>query len=438
MPSYQPKAYIQLEHPDWAQNAVLYQINVRQYSLAGTFAAVENDLARLENLGADILWLMPIHPIGETNRKGSLGSPYAVKDYFGVNPEFGTLDDLKSLVVAAHDRGMRVILDWVANHTAWDNPLVEAHPEWYQRDWKGDFRPTPWFDWTDIIDLDYANSGLREFMVEALRYWVEVADIDGYRCDVAGFVPLDFWEQTRAELEAIKPVFMLAEYEGRDAHARAFDATYAWEFSKVMQSVARGDVSLGALLEYFSQNQGTWPQDAYRMTYTSNHDYNAWIGTDEELYGEALEAMIALTFVVEGMPMIYNGQEAGLGKRLEFFEKDVIAWRDHSRARLFKTLIDLKHDTQALWNGSAGGRMIQVVNSAPDQILSFVRASNTDRVFAVFNLSADTRAVRFSDKLHLDAWIDAFSGRPETFRDETELRLAPWAFRIFKTSSRPV
>lgn len=224
---YYPKPYVQLTHPEWLKNATLYELNTRQFTPEGTFRAAEAHLPRLKALGVDVIWLMPINPIGVKNRKGTLGSPYSVRDYYGVNPEFGTLEDLKHFVTSAHALGMKVILDWVANHSAWDNVMVAEHPDWYERDYKGDLRPTPWWDWSDIIDLDYSKPALREYMTKAMAYWVRAADIDGFRCDVAGFVPVDFWENVRAELDAIKPVFMLAEWESRDLHARAFDATYA-------------------------------------------------------------------------------------------------------------------------------------------------------------------------------------------------------------------
>ena len=429
---YQPKPYIKLTHPEWSRDAVLYQVNVRQYSEAGTFAAVEADLDRLQELGVDILWLMPIHPIGEKNRKGGLGSYYSVKDYYGVNPEFGALDDLKSLIAAAHDRDMRVILDWVANHTAWDNPLVTEHPDWYERDWKGDFHPTPWWDWSDIIDLDFSQPALREYMTNAMVYWVEEVGVDGFRCDVAGYVPLDFWEHVRERLDAVKPVFMLAEWETRDLHARAFDATSAWTLTKAIEELAKGKADTGALFGYYSANESAWPADAYRMAYTSNHDYNSWHGTDKELYGDAAAAATVLTFVGEGMPLIYNGQEAGLDKRLEFFDKDPIAWRDHPNAALYERLIDLKHDTKALWNGAAGARMVSVINSAPQQVLSFVRFGAEDGVFAVINFSKKRQTIAFPESLHHGDYVEVFSGAPARFDAATELTVEPWGYRVYK------
>jgi glycosidase len=428
---YAPSPYVKLLHPEWTRNAVLYQINMRQFTREGTFAAAEKELLRLKELGVDILWLMPIHPIGEKNRKGTLGSPYSVKDYFAVNPEFGTLDDLKSFVDAAHGLGMHVILDWVANHTAWDNPLAAEHPNWYERNWKGDFHPTPWWDWSDIIDLDYTNRDLRKYMTRAMRYWVEEAGVDGFRCDVAGYVPLDFWENVRRELDAIKPVFMLAEFEQRDAHALAFDATYAWSLSNSLKSVAKGDADVGALFGFYSENESAWPADAYRMTFTSNHDFNSWHGTDEELYGEAFEAFTVLTFVGEGMPLIYNGQEAGLDKRLEFFEKDPISWRAHKNASLYKRLIALKHQVKALSNGAAGARMVSVVNSSPKKVLSFVRFGEADGVFAVINFTPEEQTVTFQEALHYGDYVDYFSDAPAKFDNSSALTLAPWEYRLY-------
>lgn len=428
---YEPKPYIRLTHPAWSSDAVLYQLNTRQFTSEGTFAAAEKELPRLKALGADIIWLMPIHPIGEKNRKGSLGSPYSVKDYFGVNPEFGALDDLKSFVNAAHALGMHVILDWVANHTAWDNPMVAEHPDWYDRDWKGDLHPTPWWDWSDIIDLDYSKPALREYMTSAMKYWVKEADVDGFRCDVAGYVPVDFWENARAELDAIKPVFMLAEFEQRDVHAAAFDATYAWSLSGAIQGVAQGRSDVGALFGYYSENESAWPRDAYRMAYTSNHDFNSWHGTDRELYGDAAQAAIVLTFVGEGIPLIYNGQEAGNDKRLEFFEKDPIVWRKHSNAALFTRLAALKHEVKALWNGAAGARMVSVVNSAPQKVLSFVRFGDEDGVFAVINFTPVAQSVTFTERLHFGGYEDYFSEEEISFDAASHLDLEPWGFRVY-------
>lgn len=267
--------YSQVTHPQWSQDATIYQINTRQYSVAGNFKGVERDLPRLKELGVDIIWLMPIHPIGIKARKGTLGSPYAVKDYKAVNPEFGSEADLHELIERAHTLGLKVIIDWVPNHSAWDNPLTQSHPHWYARNYRGDFRPSPWWDWSDIIEFDYAQPELREYMIDAMCYWVRAFDIDGFRCDVAGYVPNDFWRQARSELEQLKPVFMLAEWESRDMHEYAFDMTYAWSWNEIMHGIAQRKTSLGKLRQYYSWNERAWPKQAYRMTFVSNHDKNA-------------------------------------------------------------------------------------------------------------------------------------------------------------------
>jgi len=335
---YQPDPYVTLENPEWVKSATIYQINTRQFTKEGTFNAARKHLPRLKDLGVDIIWLMPIHEIGEKNRKGSLGSPYSVKDYYSVNPEFGDIDDVKEFIDAAHEMGMHVILDWIANHTAWDNYLVEEHPEWYVRDWKGDFRPTPWWDWIDIIDLDYGQEGLREYMTNAMVYWVEKVGFDGFRADVAGLVPVDFWNTVRRELEKIKPVFMLAEWESRDLHAAAFDMTYAWSWWDAVRNIAMGRTDLNSLFVYYSWNERAFPKESIRMTFVTNHDKNAWEGTMFENFGDALEAAIVLSVAGDGMPLIYNGQEAGNDRALEFFEKDEIEWREHPIGDLYRKL----------------------------------------------------------------------------------------------------
>lgn len=427
---YEPLPFVRLVHPPWSSNATIYQINTRQFTPEGTFKAAELQLPRLKELGAVIVWLMPIHLIGEKNRKGTLGSPYAVKDYYRIDPALGDLDDLKQFVGAAHNLGLRVIIDWVANHTAWDSNLVAEHPEWYVTDWKGEFRPTPWFDWPDIIDLDYRHSALRRYMTEAMTYWVREADIDGYRCDTAGFVPLDFWANVRRELEKIKPVFMLAEWETRDLHADAFDATYAWSWNETMHRIAKGEISVEPLRVFYSWNEKAFPADAMRMMFVSNHDKNAWEGTEFEQFGDALGAAVALSVVSEGIPLIYNGQEAGNTKRLEFFERDPIQWQEHPSGELYRRLFALKRDTMALWNARWGARMIDVPNSHPLQVLSFVRQSERDKVFAVFNLSAGPLTVRFGESLCHGRYTDFATGEGITVQPDSVIDLEPWAYRI--------
>ena len=431
MTSYEPTPLVRLTHPEWSKYATIYQINTRQFTPEGTFRAAETQLPRLRELGVGIVWLMPVHPIGQVNRKGTLGSPYSVRDYYGVNPEFGTLDDLKQFVRTAHELGLYVILDWVANHSAWDCNLTVEHPEWYTRDWKGDFRPTVWWDWPDIIDFDFDQPGLRQYMTEVMVWWVREVDVDGFRCDVAGFVPTDFWNTVRRELDAVKPVFMLAEWEARDLHSEAFDMTYAWHWNDVVHKIAMGQATVDALRVYYSWNEKAYPRDIMRMLFVSNHDKNAWEGTEFEQFGEALEAAIVLSVVSEGMPLIYNGQEAGNERRLAFFERDPIDWRPHPLGELYARLFALKRDNTALWNAAWGARMVNAPNNALNQVLSFVRQNERDHVFAVFNFSDRPQVVTFDEALHHGDYTDFFSGEPVTFDAGTRLEIERWGYRLY-------
>lgn len=435
---YQPRTPYTVKQPEWSKNAVIYQVNTRQFSQEGSFEGVIAKLSHIRELGASILWLMPIHPIGEMHRKGTLGSPYAVKDYFAINPEFGNEKSFKQLIDKAHELGLKVILDWVPNHSAWDNVLVEQHPEWYAKDYKGDFRPSPWWDWSDIIEFDYDQPGLRKYMIEAMCYWVEKFDIDGFRCDVAGYVPNDFWHQAREALDSIKPVFMLAEWENRDLHEKAFNMTYAWSWNETMHEIAQGQASVDRLRKYYSWNERAWPHSAYRMTFVSNHDKNAWDGTQHEQFGDCLEAAIVLSVLGEGMPLIHNGQEAGESKRLAFFERDPIDWQPHAIGDLYKRLIKVKKAIPALWNGEFGARMIQVPNSEPGQVFSFVRKDNAQAVFVVLNLSDQEVRVTFDESLHYGDYIGFYCQQCFSVDSEFSIVLPPWAPRILVAANFPL
>jgi cyclomaltodextrinase / maltogenic alpha-amylase / neopullulanase len=421
-------------HPEWSYNSVIYEVNLRQYTEEGTFKAFEEHLPRLKELGVDILWLMPIHPIGEMKRKGTLGSYYSVKDYKAVNPEHGTFEDFKSLVDKIHDTGMYVIIDWVANHTAWDNVWVEEHPEFYTRDSLGNFVP-PVADWGDVIDLNYDNKELWSAMTDAMKFWVEEYNIDGYRCDVAGMIPVDFWIEVRKELENIKPVFMLAEAWEPELHL-AFDMTYSWDVHHLMNDIAKGKKNANDLKAQLKKEEGMYPQAGFVMHFTSNHDENSWNGTVSERLGNAAETFAALTFVIPGMPLIYSGQEAGLDKRLEFFEKDIIDWKESKFKSLYTKLSNLKKENSSLFCGEKGGKIEfkgppydgnpSVVPLA--NILAFERVKNGEKVFAVFNLSDKTETVPAS-------WYEIDEDYKNVFNEKNvsskELTLNPWEYLIF-------
>ena len=427
---YVPESFEGVRHPDWSRKAVIYQINTRQFTPAGTFKAATAELPRLKALGVDILWVMPIHPIGVHNRKGTLGSPYSIRDYRSVNPELGTLADFKAFVAAAHANDMKVVIDWVANHTAWDNPIKAQHPEWYERDWKGANHSTPWWDWTDIVDLDFSKVALRRYMAESMIYWVRETDIDGYRADVAGYVPPDFWTDVRRDLEKIKPVWMLGEFNHRDLHMTSFDASYGWAWAEAVMKIAKGEADTGALYGFYSENESAWPTGAQRMIFTSNHDENAWAGTEFERFGKALPNAFALLFTSEGIPLIYNGQEAGNDKRLKFFERDPIGWKTHPNGALIADWIKFRGAHPALDNAPWGARMVQVKNNDAQKVFSFVRAKDGDAVFVAQNYSPEPRTVTLEEIPHPGAWNEKGGIRMALTRG-ARLRLAPWSTRVF-------
>lgn len=419
-----------VKHPEWSYDLTLYEVNLRQYSQSGSFKEFEKHLPRLRELGVGILWFMPIHPIGELNRKGTLGSYYSIKDYFDVNPEHGTLDDFKSLVKKIHEEGMFVILDWVGNHTSWDNPLAAEHPDWYTKDSSGNFIP-PVADWADVIDLNYDNMEMREYMISALKFWVEECDIDGYRCDVAGMVPMDFWNKAREELDNIKPVFMLAEDDKPDHHEKAFDMTYSWELHHYFNQVARGEKKAGIIRDYFEFEKMIYSSNAFRMRFTSNHDENSWNGTEYERMGDAAETFAALTFVIPGQPLIYSGQEAAYNKRLDFFEKDPIKWADHKISNLYSSLTQLKKNNPALHSGEEGGVLINLSNSNSDAVLSFARVKDGNTIVAVFNLSASEYKISFSAEGYEGEYFLFDKGDAVTLKQLNSLTLLPWEYKIY-------
>lgn len=421
--------FTQVVHPAWLNDAVLYEVNIRQFSPEGTLNAFSAHLPRLQKLGVEILWLMPIHPIGLENRKGELGSYYSVRDYKAVNPEFGTMEDFKNMVRSAHDLGMKVIIDWVPNHSSWDNPLVQEHPEWYAKDSTGQMF-SPW-DWTDVVQFDYTQQGLRDYMIEAFKFWLTETDLDGFRMDVAHQVPVDFWNEVRQPLLEVEPnLVLLAEGENRQLHEKAFDITYAWEFHHIMNEVAQGKKNVTDMLEYFKKNDTEYNINDIRMYFTSNHDENSWNGTVWERMGEAVEVMAVLSYVVPGMPLIYNGQEAGLAHRLEFFVKDSIPWVEHPFQEFYTRLNQLKKDNPALWNPGFGGSMKIIPNNKSEQVLSFLRKKGENEVLVVLNLSNEIQQVELEAFKEPEVFTDFQSGETVSFAVPAE-NLKAWDYKIY-------
>ena len=417
-------------YPDWSKNAVMYEVNVRQYTPEGTFKAFETHLARLKEMGVDILWFMPIYPISEKNRKGGLGSYYSIRDYKATNPEFGTMDDFKALVTQAHQMGFKVMLDWVGNHSGWDNQWIVDHKDWYTQDSLGNVIP-PNPDWHDVADLNYDNKGLRHAMLDAMKFWVKDVNIDGYRCDYAGGVPSDFWETARKALDSIKPVFMLAENQDQmDLMNKAFNINYGWSFHHMMNDVAQGKKTAQSIDSLLILTASTYPKNTYSLQFTSNHDENSHNGTEYERLGEAVKTMAVMTFTVPGMPLIYTGQEAGLNKRLLFFDKDSVDWSNLEMQQFYKRLIQLKKVQPALWNGAAGGQLTIVPTTMPKKVLAFTRVKDNSQILAIFNLTA--QPVNAIIQLpQAGDYKEYFSGEAKKLKKGTTITLEKWGVRIY-------
>jgi glycosidase len=415
--------------PEWSYNNAIYEVNIRQYTEEGTIKAFEKHLPRLKELGADILWLMPIHPIGEKNRKGTLGSYYSVQDYKAVNPEFGTLEEFKSLVKMIHKMGMHVIIDWVANHTAWDHNWIEEHPDFYTKNSLGNFI-SPNADWTDVADLNFENKELWSEMIEALKFWVEEYDIDGYRCDVAGMVPIEFWIEARSELEKIKNVFMLAEWDTPEVH-QVFDMSYDWDLHDILNGIATEEKSVNDLISHLNKNEERFPPNAFRMQFTSNHDKNSWNGTVFERLGDGAETFAVLTCLIPDMPLVYSGQEAGNSKRLSFFEKDLVEWKDYKLFGIYSKLFQLKKNNKALQNGELGGEMNYIKSSDEKNIFAFSRSVEKDKVLALFNLSNKPVEVELTGESLPGNYKNYFTGKLESFSSKESVKLQPWEYRVY-------
>lgn len=418
----------QVKHPDWSTKVSIYEVNVRQFTKEGTFKALESHLPRLKELGTDIIWLMPIHPIGEINRKGTLGSFYSVKDYRGINPDYGDTISFKRFVKKAHDQGLYVIIDWVPNHSAWDNPLVKQHPEWYAKDSTGKmFSP---YDWTDVVKFDYNNQEMRQYMIDAMKYWIDRYDIDGFRCDVAAEVPMDFWDTARTELDKVKKVFMLAEAEGPQFHS-AFDMTYGWEFHHIMNQIYKGKAGPNDIEKYLLKNDSIYPKDAYRMYFITNHDENAWNGTEFERLGNAVETFFTLATIVPGMPLLYTGQEAAMNKRFKFFEKDPVVWNQYKMTEFYKTILDLKSSQPALYNGTAGGSWERIKTEKDDQIFAIMRTKGNSQVIGIFNLSPKEAVVTLKDVKPGNKYQTLFTNDVIEIDQNTQIKLPAWSNKVY-------
>ena len=415
------------ESPGWIKQSNVYEVNVRQYTKEGTFKAFAPSLSRLKQMGVEILWFMPITPISKTDRKGTLGSYYAVADYKAVNPEFGTMDDFKQLVKQAHDSGFKVIIDWVANHTGADNPWLTRHPNFYNHDSTG--KPISAFDWTDTRDLNYDNKEMRDSMIAAMKFWLQETDIDGFRCDVATEVPADFWKECITALRKVRPLFMLGEGDKGSLHTAGFDASYPWDMFQTMKKVAAGTTNALALDSVLQRQDTSFPPGAVRMYFTSNHDENSWNKSDFGTFpGLKHAAFAVLTQTMQGsLPLIYGGQEEPVLRTIPFFEKDNMGFRKYARAPFYSALLHLRKNNQAL----AVDASFRKVSVGDDKALyAYVREKGSDKILVILNLSKKEQTITIKDNTLVGEPMNLFLGAKEPFKLNHSFNIEPWGYVI--------
>lgn len=419
-------------HPKWSYSAVLYEMNIRQLTPEGTLRAATARLAFLRDMGIDILWLMPIYPIGEEDRKGELGSYYSIRDYCDVSEEFGTLEDFDALLAEAHRLGMKVILDWVANHTSRDARWVTEKPaDWYERDENG-VALVPW-DWSDTAKLNYNNRDVWYGQIDAMKFWIN-RGVDGFRCDMAMLVPIEFWREATLELYRVKPdIFMLAEAEETNLFDCAFDSCYGWELHHLMCDVANGKQRTDKIRDFLYRDRG-YPRWTIPMMFTSNHDENSWQDSEYLRFGDALKAMALFTFVApKGMPLLYTGQEVGYDHSFRFFAKDSIPeelYVEGEMTEYYRKLIDLKHEYKALCAGEMGGMWCTISNNAEDCLLILVRETSLDRVIAIMNLSPYTINASYAVGCYEGEYRDGFTGEAVNLPVKVKEIMEPWEYKV--------
>ena len=422
--------------PAWAKSAVLYEVNVRQYTPQGTFSALRTHLPRLRSMGVDVLWLMPVQRIGKLNRKGSLGSYYSIADYRSINPEFGMASDFRAFVADAHQRGMRVILDWVPNHTAFDHAWATQHPDWYVHRADGSISNAidesgKETDWTDVAQLNYDNPELRAAMIGEMRWWLTDMKVDGFRCDFAAGVPLDFWVDARRQLVATKSdVFMLAEAES-PALGAAFDMSYGWELHHLLNDVAQGKKPTADLDAYVQRQRRAYRDRDFHMYFTSNHDENSWSGTEFERMGANHLPSFVLAATMRGsFPEIYTGQEVSLNKRLRFFEKDTVDWTGPSLASFYHSMFDLRHSESALWSGTWGAPQRTLQTDGGTRVYAFTRMRGADGVLIAVNFGDAPASVSYQGLAQTGAFTDWFSRSPVSLAASGTLDIPAHGYRV--------
>jgi glycosidase len=414
---------------DWCLRSNMYEVNVRQYTPEGTFKAFSKHLPRLKDMGVEVLWFMPVTPISIKTRQGTLGSYYACSDYKSVNPEFGKLEDFKNLTKQAHDLGFKVIIDWVANHTGWDHIWTTTNPEFYKRNAAGEFYDTN--NWHDVIDLNYYDHAMRREMIGAMEFWVRECNLDGFRCDMAHLVPLDFWRQARTHLDQIKPLLWLAETEDLN-YQSAFDISYAWHWMHRSEAFSKGTVDVNGINETLHEYLVKSIRHMY-LFFTANHDENSWNGTEYEKYGPAAAALAVLSCTFPGMPLIYSGQELPNKKRLKFFDKDEIQWTPNVQLQgFYKALLDLRKRNRALTSLVANCETFILHTNSPGQVIAFLRVESPVEVITILNISANAvKCVLHSEKVN-GMYTNIFDRQQFLLKKDSTIELEAWGYKVLE------
>ncbi|MBS1973767.1 MAG: alpha-glucosidase C-terminal domain-containing protein, partial [Bacteroidetes bacterium] len=424
-----------VHHPSWSYQSNIYEVNLRQYTTEGTFKAFEKSLPRLKKMGVEILWFMPITPIGIIGRKSSesdMGSYYSVKNYYSVDPGYGSMEDFIALVKHAHAMGFKVITDWVPNHTAPDNPWINKHPDFYKKDSLGN--PAIPFDWTDTRQLNYDNPELRDTMIAAMKFWINKTNIDGFRCDVAWNVPDDFWKQCISALHKMKDVFMLAEGERPGLHIAGFDETYPWSVMNIAYGIYSGKTTLGQLDSVIDHNSHIYPKNSFRLYFTTNHDENSWNGTEFERFEKGYQAFAVWAFTMgNSVPLIYSGQEEPNKNRLKFFVKDPIAWKNYALAPFYRTLCKLRRKNIAL-SADAAFKKINAGNE--EAVYAYAREKGGHKILVVLNLSGQEQTISFKNTSLAGNPLNVFMHVHEKINSRAHFNMPPWGYAVYDYNAK--
>lgn len=413
----------------WGNGTNIYEVNVRQYTKEGTLQAFIEHIPRLHSMGVDVLWLMPITPISVEKRQGTYGSYYAASSYTDIDPTYGSSDDFRELIKTAHFFGMKVIIDWVANHTGYDHQWTVKNPSWYRKDKEGNF--TGLYGWVDVIDLNYEIPELREGMIQAMKHWVTEYNIDGFRCDMARTVPLDFWVEARGKCDAIKQLFWLAECEILDYH-EAFDLTYGWEGMRGIDAYMKGDKTLAEIITILN-TYSRYPIGSRKLLFTSNHDENSDHGTEYEKYGPAALAMAVFSCTWPGIPLIYSGQEKPNKKRLAFFEKDNIDWEGEVELKdFYKTLLTVRKKNKALQESAS----VIILPSGHSDVLVYLCRREQDRVLVLLNFSKEQASFHFNHPAAQGEYRNLFTGEGVTIPRESRYTFAPGEYAVYHVTNQ--